>query len=98
MQFSDLFGFEKLVTTTVIKIVYWIGIVVGILSGLGSFLFALFNGLLFQGLIYLVTAVLGLLMWRVLCELYIVIFGMYDRLGQIRDSLARRSGDPQQRI
>jgi hypothetical protein len=58
----------------------------------------LFNGMLFQGLMYLVTAVLGLLMWRVLCELYIVIFGMYDRLGQIRDSLARRGGDPQQRI
>ncbi|MBB6011710.1 DUF4282 domain-containing protein [Aquamicrobium lusatiense] len=98
MQLSDLFGFEKLVTTAVIKIAYWIGIVVCVLGGIGGFLAALFNGMPLQGILYLVIAIFSLLMWRVACEIYIVIFGMYDRLGQIRDSLARRSGDPQQRI
>jgi hypothetical protein len=92
MQFSDFFGFEKLVTPVVIKIVYWIGIVAGVVFGIGGFFVSIFQGSLTGGLMALVAMVLGLLLWRVMCELYIVIFGMFDRMGQIRDELARQQG------
>lgn len=95
MQFSDLFGFEKLLTPVVIKIVYWIGIVGGLIFGVVGFVTSVLQGSLLSGLAVLVSVVLGLLMWRVMCELYIVIFGMYERLGQIRDGFAR---NPQPRI
>jgi len=31
----------------------------------------------------------GLLMWRVVIEMYQVFFGIYDRLGDIRESLKK---------
>lgn len=90
MQFSDFLSFEKLITPSVIKIVYWLGIAVLVVFGVGSFFMGLFYGSFGAGLMSLVGSVLGLLLWRVMCELYIVIFGMFDRLGQIRDGLSQR--------
>jgi hypothetical protein len=94
MAFSDLTNFEKLIAPTIIKIVYWIGIV-GIalfgLIGIGGILFA---GESAMNLLWVILGVVfGLLFWRILCELYIVIFGMYERLGAIRD-LLRPGGAP----
>jgi hypothetical protein len=94
MAFSDLANFEKLIAPTIIKIVYWIGIV-GIalfgLIGIGGILFA---GESAVNLLWVILGVVfGLLFWRIICELYIVIFGMYERLGAIRDQL-RPGGTP----
>ncbi len=90
MQFSDFFDFEKLVTPSVIKVIYWLGIAVLAVFGLASFFMGLLSGSIGAGLLSLVGSVLGLLLWRVMCELYIVIFGMFDRLGQIRDGLPQQ--------
>ncbi|MGN6306408.1 MAG: DUF4282 domain-containing protein [Mesorhizobium sp.] len=90
MQLSDFFSFEKLITPSVIKIVYWLGIAVLLVFGVASFFMGLLSGSLGAGLLSLVGSVLGLLLWRVMCELYIVIFGMFDRLGQIRDGLSQQ--------
>ncbi len=98
MQLSDFFGFEKLVTPVVIKVVYWIGIIGMLIFGVGSFFAGLMYGSIGSGLLSLAGSVLGLLMWRVLCELYIVIFGMFDRLGQIRDGLSRQPGHEPARV
>ena len=46
-------------------------------AGLGSVLIA-FLGLLF-----------GTLIWRIVIEIYMVIFSINDRLGEIRDSLKK---------
>ena len=101
MKFTDLFTFEKLVTPTVIKIVYWLGLLVIVIGGLYSFFTAIsVDGL--YALLILVGALITLLIWRVMCELYIVVFGMFERLGHIRDALtgrvtptqAPRSGNP----
>jgi hypothetical protein len=90
MQLSVFFSFEKLITPSVIKIVYWLGIAVLLVFGVASFFMGLLSGSLGAGLLSLVGSVLGLLLWRVMCELYIVIFGMFDRLGQIRDGLSQQ--------
>ena len=90
MQLSDFFSFERLITPSVIKIVYWLGIAVLLVFGVASFFMGLLSGSLGAGLLSLVGSVLGLLLWRVMCGLYIVIFGMFDRLGQIRDGLSQQ--------
>lgn len=84
--------FDKLIATTLIKILYWIGIVFIVLGTL----FGMFSGFgdgFASGIGRLVLApiggIIGLIVWRFLCEIYIVIFGIYDRLGDIRDGLAK---------
>ena len=95
MQFRDLLGFEKLVTPPIIRFVYWIGIIAGVLFGVGGSLMLLTQGMVLNALLYLAATILGLLGWRILCELYIVAFGIYDRLGHIRDTLASASNSRQ---
>lgn len=93
MKFSDLFSFEKLISISLIKIVYWIGLIGGLIAGAVLFISALlFQGRVLTALSVLVGTVLGLLFWRVVCEAYIVIFGIYDRLGEIRDRTGSRPG------
>jgi hypothetical protein len=81
--------FDKLIATSLIKVLYWIGIafiVVGVVGGmLAAFTqgFGYFIGSPFVGII-------ALILWRFTCELWIVTFGMYDRLGEIQKSLAQR--------
>lgn len=89
MAFSDLTSFEKLIAPTIVKIVYWIGIVLIVISVIGSFIAAISTDQATAALLALVMLPFALLFWRILCELYIVVFGMYERLGAIRDLLAR---------
>lgn len=97
LQISDLLNFEKLLSLTLLRIVYFLGLVgiaiavlvsaFGALSvmrysfstGLGTFVVALLAGCM------------SLLVWRAVCELWTVLFGIYDRLGQIRELLATSS-------
>lgn len=89
-------SFEKLIATSLIKVLYWVG-VIGIAIGtliaiLGAF--AGFGQGFAQGVGMLIIAPIGgvvsLIFWRFLCEVYIVIFGMYDRLGNIQDHLGAK--------
>jgi hypothetical protein len=90
MNFSDFFTFERLITPTVIKVVYWIGLVVIIVGGLINFFWMIsIDGL--TALLTLVGIVIGLLFWRVFCEGIIVVFNMLARLTEIRDALTGRT-------
>ena len=89
-------GFDRLLGGSLIKIVYYIGLVgialwvlfalVGFLglaayspgAGLGGILVALIGGLF------------AVVFWRVTCELWLIIFQIHDRLGEIRDRLPPR--------
>ncbi len=97
---GDLFGFEKIVAPAILKVVYWIGLV---LITLGAIV-ALFGGGMMAGhmgiagggfllgrVVGVVVAwILSILLWRVLFEVYYVFFGIYLRLGEIRDRLDER--------
>ena len=90
ISFSDLLSFEKLVTPTIIKIVYYIAIVLIVISGL----IGVFSAFALHGfgsaLLALLTTLVGLLACRIYCELVIVLFGLYDRAGEIRDRIGSR--------
>ena len=89
LLFSDLLSFEKNLSLTLIRIVYFLGLcwiaLAALVSAFGAF--GVMNYSFFAGLGTLLTAVLGgsvgVLVWRVICELWMVIFGIYDRLGQV---------------
>lgn len=84
-------SFDKLIATSLIKFLYWFGlaaIALGVVVGLfGAFAMMTQNfiGGLGMLLITPIGGAIGLLFWRFICEVYIVIFGIYDRLGEIRD-------------
>jgi hypothetical protein len=89
-SFADLLSFEKLITPTVIRIVYFLGLAFIALGGILGFFGALFSGNIGPAIVALIGAALGFLGWRIWCELVIVFFGLYDRAGEIRDRLAQR--------
>lgn len=91
-MFASLLNFDKFVAPTLIRIVYWIGIVLIVLStllavaggGMGAMMGGYGGGFNLGGaIISLIGGVIGLLFWRVLCEVWIVLFSINDRLGQL---------------
>lgn len=79
-------SFDKLIATGLVKIFYWVGIA-GIVIGALGFAFSGFRMNFGAGLGMLIAApflaAIGIIFWRFVCELYIVIFGIYNRLGEI---------------
>lgn len=96
LKVSDFVGFEKMIAVTVVKVLYWFGlaaiIIGGIVSIFGSFstMGYSFSMGLGQFLLTLIGIAVAFILWRVLCELYIVVFSMHDRLGEIRDRLPKQ--------
>ena len=84
---NDFLTFRKMITPTVIQIIFWIGVVycaiVGIVmitvgvSGRGT------GAAVLAGV---ASLILGPLFVRVWCELIIILFRVHDRLGEIRDN------------
>jgi Domain of unknown function (DUF4282) len=94
---SYIFSFGKLIAPKIIWIIYMAGLVVGVIAGLvgvtRGFNFLSFNAALGLGaiLLSLLLTAISLLAWRILCEFYIVFFGIYDRLGAIQNSTGAMS-------
>ena len=81
----DLFGFDKMLTPEIIKVIYWIGIVLAVLAGLGTILAGLWGKSMMGVVTGLLWLVFGPILVRVYCELLIVIFNIYNVLCEIRD-------------
>jgi hypothetical protein len=91
---ASLLGFDKFLAPVLIKFVYWIGIVGIVLMTLGG-MFG--GGMMMMGgyggygggggllapLFALIFGAVALLVWRVACEVWIVIFSINDRLGTL---------------
>src|SRR5690606_31598175 len=96
-------GFDHMIGSALIKIIYYIGLVgillmtlFGMLGGgvMGAMGGAYGGGGGGGGLIMIILApVLGviyLVFWRFVCELWLLMFLMYNRMGEIRDRLPPR--------
>ena len=90
---SRFLSFDKLIATGLIKVLYWIGLVgIGLFTLIMIFgAFAAFSQGFLQGVGMLIMApivgLLSLVFWRFMCEVYLVVFGMYDRLGKIQEAV-----------
>lgn len=74
---QDYLAFRKMITPAFIQIIFWIGVVAIIVSGLLAMDQSILMGVL--GLL------VGLLVWRIYCELMLILFKIHERLGEISD-------------
>lgn len=77
---NEYLTFRKMITPTIIQILFWLGIAAVVISAFATMFSA--QGGVIQGLLLLVFGVIG---WRVYCELIIVFFQMNRSLQEIRD-------------
>ena len=85
---SDLFQWERFVTPTVIKVFYWLAVVISVLLGLAGAVSSLttmaFNP--FVGMIFLIASVLGACMGvviaRIIAEFVLIVFRINEHLAR----------------
>ena len=92
---GDLLSFEKLIAPKVLKVLYWLGLIgitlFALVSLSGAFGMMSYSPAAGLGMIVgtIVGYLVGILFWRIMIELYMTFFGVYDRLGEIRDRLGK---------
>ncbi len=88
---GDLFQWERFVTPTVIKVFYWLAVVIAVLLGLAGAVSSLaamaFNP--FVGMIFLIASLLGaamgIILARIIAEFVLIVFRINEHLGAIRN-------------
>lgn len=83
MTIKDFLLFRRMLTPMIIQVLFWLGIVACIISGIGNMI----HGDWINGLEILF---LGPLIVRVFCELLILFFRMNETLTDIKDSKSNR--------
>ena len=88
---NQFLTFDKLIGARLITILYYLGLIgialgliAGVLSGLGTMVSYSFFGGIGMVIGSLIGAAIGLLFWRFLCELYMLLFRMADDLRDIK--------------
>ncbi len=88
---SQFLNFDKLIGTKLIKVVYWLGLLGLCLFGIGS-VFASFAAMgsnigagLGTLLVAIITFIFGVIFWRFICELYLLLFRMSDDIRDIKN-------------
>ena len=95
-NFQDLFQWDRFITPTIIKIFYWLAIVLSVLYGLSG----IFTGLAamainpFGGVVIVLASLAGILVGiifaRIAAEFILIVFRINEHLGAIRDQGDRR--------
>jgi hypothetical protein len=82
MDPMSLLRFDEMITPKIIIVLYWLGLLGVLLSGISSMFFFGFSFASFlKGLLIIL---LGVLLVRVYCELLILLFKMNEALQEIR--------------
>lgn len=91
------FSFERMITTSFVKVVYFLGFLLLTAAGIGLMVWAglqlndaTINRSLGWRYVALGAALLiaGNIVWRVACELWVVLFGIHDELISLRYALS----------
>jgi len=88
---GDLFQWDRFITPSIIKIFYWLTVIITVLFGLSGLVSALgtmaFNPIV--GLITALASVLGMLVGiifaRIVTEFVLIVFRINEHLGAIRN-------------
>ncbi|MFZ2030567.1 MAG: DUF4282 domain-containing protein [Vitreimonas sp.] len=90
-----IWGFDRLIGPVLVKIVYYVGfaaIAIGAVAGLSMALLAIAGGNIgfaaMQLLAVPAVCIVALVYWRFLCELFMIAFLSFERLGEIRNLLS----------
>lgn len=91
---QDFLRFKKMITPTIIQILFWIGVAVSVISGLISIIggatssYGRGGAMVLMGIFWIVV---GPVLVRLYCELLIVIFSINDTLTDIKNALNNRN-------
>ena len=95
MEFQDLLSFRKMITPTIIQILFWVGAGLSVLGGLIAIIigFATSGGapLILVGLLYMF---IGPILIRVYCELIILLFKIFEEVVAMRKAIAGPGNEP----
>ncbi|MFW6238808.1 MAG: DUF4282 domain-containing protein [Halanaerobiales bacterium] len=86
---EKIVNFDKMITPSIIKILFWIGVAVSIIGGLIMIVqgaTAEYSNGGIQVLIGIFTLILGPISARIYCELLIVIFKINEKLSKIEEN------------
>ncbi|WP_245831731.1 DUF4282 domain-containing protein [Oceanobacillus senegalensis] len=85
----EFFLFNKMITPTIIKVLFWIGVVGSVIVGIMQFITGLVTpyGGGFVVFVGLLTIVLGPLFARVYCELLILFFKMHETMQEMNEKI-----------
>lgn len=83
-------NFDQMITPTIIKIVFWIGAALSVLSGIVIIISGITSyiggaGEVFMGLLIMI---LGPFVVRIYCELLIIFFKMNETMTEIKEQLS----------
>lgn len=88
MDFNQFTRFDKMITPSIIKLLFWVGAGLSVIMGLV---------VMFQGgvaiIMGLATIVIGPIATRIYCELLIVIFKIYENLSDINNKIEKKQQD-----
>lgn len=88
---GDLFQWERFITPTVIKMFYWVAVVISVLLGLAGAVSSLGRMVAnpFVGMICLTVSLLGaymgVILARIVAEFVLIVFRINEHLGAIRN-------------
>lgn len=89
-----LLSFDHLLGPALVRIVYFVGAAIILIAGVGALLTAVFTlagGNIGGGFVQLLAVpavcAVAFVYWRFLCELFMLAFLAYERLGEIRSLL-----------
>ncbi|MCL2580414.1 MAG: DUF4282 domain-containing protein [Oscillospiraceae bacterium] len=86
MDFGSFLSFDVMITPMIMKIIYIIGSVVIVLAAL----VAMFTGGVAGVFAGLIGGALGLVYFRVICEVMILFFKMHKDIKQVRENTERK--------
>lgn len=89
MDPEDLISFDKLIAPQYVRVLFWIGVVASVLTGLGMIVTG-GAGVPFG----LAVLVVGPVLTRVGCELLVLAFKVVDWVAEIKSTLAEQQKDP----
>lgn len=81
-MWQDFLSFRKMVSMSILKLLYILGALGITIGGIVT----LFRESIWQGLIVIV---IGNLVWRVVCELWILLFSIHKTLVSIEENLKK---------
>ena len=97
--FQRFLSFDRLLGPTLVRFVYYFGAAVIVVLGIGALLTAVFSiasGNFGAGAMQLLAvpavAAVSLVYWRFLCELFMIAFLNYERMGEVRDLMRIAAG------
>ncbi len=83
-MFRSFLDFEKMIAPQIIQFMYYIVGGLILLGGVGTGLFTMTQSFLGGIAQILIITPISLVFWRIWCELMILAFKIYDRLGELK--------------